>query len=140
MARLDPESKDLSRLATATRFTEQHPVTLLLKGSRTIIAERGKPASYNTTGDPGMATGGMGDVLTGVCAALAGAGLPLYDAARVGAWLCGRAAELALSEGGESQESLSPVHVLHHLGPPSAVCTRASTRSSPSWRLRHPCL
>ena len=48
-------------------------MTLLLKGSRTIVAEAGRPLSYNTTGNPGMATGGMGDVLTGVCAALLGA-------------------------------------------------------------------
>jgi NAD(P)H-hydrate repair Nnr-like enzyme with NAD(P)H-hydrate dehydratase domain len=42
-----------------------------------------------------MATGGMGDLLTGVCAALTGQGLELYEAARVGAWVCGRAAEIA---------------------------------------------
>ena len=63
-----------------------------------------------------MATGGMGDVLTGVCAALAGQGLALYDAARVGAWLCGRAAEIAVSTGGESEESLSAGHIPLYLG------------------------
>lgn len=116
MARLNPAAMDQSRLITATRFTGQHPVTLLLKGSRTIIAEKGHPAHYNTTGSPGMATGGMGDVLTGVCAALAGARLPLYDAARVGAWICGRAAELALSSRHDSEESLTPTSLLQHLG------------------------
>jgi len=64
-------------------------VTLLFKGSRTIVAQRDRPLSYNITGNPGMATGGMGDILTGVCAGLVGQGLSLYDAARVGAWLCG---------------------------------------------------
>jgi NAD(P)H-hydrate epimerase len=63
-----------------------------------------------------MATGGMGDVLTGVCAALAGQRLSLYDAARVGAWLCGRAAEIAVTVGGESEESLTPIHLLGQLG------------------------
>ena len=53
-----------------------------------------------------MATGGMGDVLTGVCAALLGQGLAPYDAARFGAFLCGRAAELAIRDGGESEQSL----------------------------------
>ena len=63
-----------------------------------------------------MAIGGMGDVLTGVCAALAGQGLELYDAARLGAWLCGRAAELALVSGAESEESLRPTALLEKLG------------------------
>ena len=96
-----------SRREIVEKFTAQWPVALLLKGARTIIGERGRPFSYNTTGSPGMATGGMGDVLTGVCAALAGQGLALYDAARLGAWLCGRAAEIAIESGRESEESLS---------------------------------
>jgi NAD(P)H-hydrate epimerase len=63
-----------------------------------------------------MATGGMGDVLTGVCAALIGQGLSLYDAARIGAWSCGRAAEIAIFENGESEQSLLPRDVLADLG------------------------
>jgi hydroxyethylthiazole kinase-like uncharacterized protein yjeF len=105
-----------SRAKTATKFCDRFPVTLLLKGSRTIVAEHGQPLSYNTTGNPGMATGGMGDVLTGVCAGLLGQGLSLYDAARVGAWLCGRAAEIAIFNGNQSEQSLLPRDVLHHLG------------------------
>ena len=105
-----------SRREIVESFTAKWPVTLLLKGARTIIGERGKPLSYNTTGNPGMATGGMGDVLTGVCAALAGQGLALYDAARVGAWVCGRAAEIAVSSRGESEESLSAGHIPVYLG------------------------
>jgi len=113
MARLlskgDPAegADETPRREIVEKFIAQWPVTLLLKGSRTLIGERGRPLSYNTTGSPGMATGGMGDVLTGVCAALAGQGLALYDAARLGAWLCGRAAEIAIESGRESEESLS---------------------------------
>jgi NAD(P)H-hydrate epimerase len=88
----------------------------LLKGSRTIVAERDRALSFNTTGNPGMATGGMGDVLTGVCAGLAGQGLSLYDCARIGAWLCGRAAEIAIFNGEQSEQSLLPCHVLENLG------------------------
>jgi NAD(P)H-hydrate epimerase len=106
----------MSRAGTARNFCEQFPVTLLLKGSRTVVSERGRPLSYNSTGNPGMATGGMGDVLTGVCAGLIGRGLALYDAARIGAWACGRAAELAIFNGAESEESLLPRDVLTHLG------------------------
>jgi hydroxyethylthiazole kinase-like uncharacterized protein yjeF len=110
------DSGKMSRAGTAKNFTDSFSVTLLLKGARTIVAERGRPLSYNSTGNPGMATGGMGDVLTGVCAALIGQRLPPYDAARVGAWSCGRAAEIAIFENGESEESLLPRDVLKNLG------------------------
>jgi hydroxyethylthiazole kinase-like uncharacterized protein yjeF len=107
----------MSRVGTARHFCEHFPATtLLLKGSRTIVCEHDKPQSYNSTGNPGMATGGMGDVLTGVCAGLAAQGLSLYDAARVGAWACGRAAEMSIFQSGQSQESLLPRDVLDHLG------------------------
>ena len=110
------EAGKMSRIGRARTFCEHFPVTLLLKGSRTIVAERDKPASYNSTGNPGMATGGMGDVLTGVCAGLAAQELSLYDAARVGAWVCGRAAEMSIFHSGASEESLLPRDVLDHLG------------------------
>ncbi len=115
MKRLFPVKKE-TRAKTATKFCHRFPVTLLLKGSRTIVAERDRPLSYNTTGNPGMATGGMGDVLTGVCAGLAGQGLSLYDAARLGAWVCGHAAEIAIFREGQSEQSLLPRDVLDHLG------------------------
>ena len=63
-----------------------------------------------------MATGGMGDVLTGVCAGLIGRGLSPYDAGRVGAWACGRAAEISIFQNGQSEESLLARDVLAHLG------------------------
>jgi ADP-dependent NAD(P)H-hydrate dehydratase / NAD(P)H-hydrate epimerase len=110
------DSGKMSRAGTARNFCEEFPVTLLLKGSRTIVGERGHPLSYNSTGNPGMATGGMGDVLTGVCAGLLGRGLAMYDAARIGAWACGRAAEISIFHHGQSEESLLPADVLAHLG------------------------
>ena len=109
------DSGRMSRPGAAKSFAEAFPVTLLYKGSRTIVAERERPLSYNTTGDPGMATGGMGDVLTGVCAALIGQGLSLYDAARVGAWSCGRAAQITISEGRQTEQTLLPRDVLANL-------------------------
>jgi ADP-dependent NAD(P)H-hydrate dehydratase / NAD(P)H-hydrate epimerase len=110
------DSGKMSRAGTAKNFTDAFPVTLLLKGARTLVAERSRPLSYNSTGNPGMATGGMGDVLTGVCAGLIGQGLSLYDGARVGAWVCGRAAEVAIFERGESEQSLLPRDVIANLG------------------------
>jgi NAD(P)H-hydrate epimerase len=116
MARLDPDSESRNRRDTAEAFTRRLPCTLLLKGARTIVAENGHPLSYNTTGTPGMAKGGNGDVLTGVIAALFAQGLSSYDAARLGAWLCGRASEMAISHGGETEETLTPSRALDFLG------------------------
>jgi ADP-dependent NAD(P)H-hydrate dehydratase / NAD(P)H-hydrate epimerase len=106
----------MARAGIARNFADHFSVALLFKGARTIVADRGRPLSYNSTGNPGMATGGMGDVLTGVCAGLIAQRLSLYDAARVGAWVCGRAAEIAVFEKGESEESVLPRDVLDHLG------------------------
>jgi hydroxyethylthiazole kinase-like uncharacterized protein yjeF len=106
----------MARAGIARNFCDQFPITLLLKGSRTIVCERGKPISYNTTGNPGMASGGMGDVLTGVCAGIAGRGLSMYDSGRIGAWVCGRAAEISIFQHGASEESLLAAGVLANLG------------------------
>lgn len=114
MQRLVASGK-MTRAGLARSFCEEFPVTLLLKGSRTIVAQRDQPLSFNTTGNPGMATGGMGDVLTGVCAGLIGQGMSLYDSARVGAWLCGRSAELAIFHGDSTEQTLLPSDVLNNL-------------------------
>jgi ADP-dependent NAD(P)H-hydrate dehydratase / NAD(P)H-hydrate epimerase len=105
-----------SRTETVRLFTERYPVALLLKSARTVVGEKGKPLSFNSTGNPGMASGGMGDVLTGVCAALIGQGLTPFDAGRLGAWLCGRAAEIAIFNGPHSEESLSAMVIAQYLG------------------------
>ncbi len=106
----------MTRAGLARSFCEHFPVTLLLKGSRTVVAQRDRPLSFNTTGNPGMATGGMGDVLTGICAGLIGQGMSLYDAARVGAWLCGRTAELAIYHGDFTEQTFLPTDLLNNLG------------------------
>lgn len=86
----------------------------LLKGARTVIAQLGQPTFFNTTGHPGMATGGMGDVLTGLSAALIGQGLPLHPAAATAAWLSGHAAEIAALN--QAEESILPTDLLTQLG------------------------
>lgn len=115
MQRLFPSKKE-ARVRIAQSFCARYPVTLLLKGSRTLVAEKSAPLSYNTTGNPGMSTGGMGDVLTGVCAALLAQKLSPFQAAQLGAWVCGRAAELAIFNYQASEQSLLPTDVLAHLG------------------------
>jgi hydroxyethylthiazole kinase-like uncharacterized protein yjeF len=104
----------LSRAEVVGQFTNEYPITLLLKGARTLVGQKGHPLSYNSTGTPGMATGGSGDLLAGVCGALLGRGIAPYDAACLGAWLCGRAAELTLRD--ESEESMLPSDTLQYLG------------------------
>ncbi len=105
-----------SRAEIVRSFVERYPVTLLLKGARTLVGEKGRPLAYNSTGNAGMATGGMGDVLTGICAGLAGQKLSLFDAARFAAWLHGRAADLCICKGAESEESLLPTDLFKQFG------------------------
>ncbi len=116
MARLFPGSNSLSRREIAEQYAERYKITLLLKGARTVIAEADKPTVFNTTGNPGMGTGGMGDVLTGVCAALLAQGRTTYEAAMLGAWICGRAAERYVFSATGSPESLVASEVIRRLG------------------------
>ena len=76
------------------------PLVLLLKGHRTIVTD-GCRVRINVTGNPGMATGGSGDVLTGLIAALLAQNLPPFEAACLGAHLHGRAGDLAAAELGQ---------------------------------------
>ena len=103
-----------SRIEIVKEFTAEFSSALLLKGSRTLVGQSGKPMAYNSTGSPGLATGGSGDVLTGVCAALLARKIPPYDAGRLGAWLCGRAAEIAAND--SSEESMLPSDLFSYLG------------------------
>lgn len=78
----------------AISFAKQHQVVLLLKGAHTIITD-GTRIAVNTTGNSGLATGGSGDVLTGLLTSLTGQGLGAFEAAQLAAHLHGRAADLA---------------------------------------------
>lgn len=113
MARLWPV-KGKSRSQIVREFTSEYPVSLVLKGARTIVGARNRPLTYNSSGTPGQATGGSGDVLTGVCTALLARGISPYDAGRLGTWLCGKASELALEE--ESEDSMLPSDTIKYLG------------------------
>lgn len=100
MRRLDPRPA-APRREVVRRFLEQHDCTLLYKGARTIIADRGH-CVYNISGGPYMANGGQGDVLSGVIAALAAQGMPPHAAAALGAYSCGTTAEAAWAQRGYS--------------------------------------
>lgn len=86
--------------ATAKQFARDHGVIILLKGQPTFISD-GTRDVLNHTGNPGMATGGTGDVLTGIITALVCQGLAPFEAAVLGAHLHGLAGDLAAAELGQ---------------------------------------
>ena len=108
-----------NREALAVEFATQHRVVLLLKGHRTIVTD-GAQLTTNETGNPGMATGGTGDILTGVIAAFIGQGFSPFDAAMLGAHVHGRAGDLAAEVLG--MVSLIASDLLDHL--PKAIRER----------------
>lgn len=89
------------RLSSARDLARRYPVVVVLKGHRTLVAE-GERVYENTTGNPAMATGGMGDVLTGIIASLIGQGLDAYEASCLGVYIHGRAGDIGFSELGNS--------------------------------------
>ncbi len=96
----DTASIQADRFAAATALQKRYGGVVVLKGPGTIIVDE-KTAFLSTYGCPGMASGGMGDVLTGVIAGLCAQGLSAVQAACYGVCLHGAAAELAAAEGGE---------------------------------------
>ncbi|MFJ8918320.1 NAD(P)H-hydrate dehydratase [Streptomyces sp. NPDC102415] len=90
---VEREEVEAGRLAAVRELAERYRATVLLKGSTTLVAERGDtPVRVNPTGTPWLATAGSGDVLSGLTGSLLAAGLAPRDAASVGAYLHGLAA------------------------------------------------
>jgi NAD(P)H-hydrate epimerase len=90
-----------AREELATTFARQRNIIVLLKGHESIVTD-GKRVYMNVTGNPGMATAGSGDVLTGLIAALLGQGLDPFAAAQLGAYVHGLAGDLARANLGEA--------------------------------------
>ncbi len=88
------------RIGTASRFAAENGLCVVLKGAPTVIASPEGRTFINSTGNPGMATAGSGDVLTGILAGLMGQGLNPVEASLLGVHLHGAAADLAVSEKG----------------------------------------
>ncbi|QDT25708.1 ATP-dependent (S)-NAD(P)H-hydrate dehydratase [Gimesia panareensis] len=91
--------KDISadRETHAIQFAQKHQVVLVLKGAGTIVTD-GTQLAVNQTGNAGMATGGTGDVLTGLTTSLAGQGMSPFDAAQLGVYLHGLAGDFAADD------------------------------------------
>jgi NAD(P)H-hydrate epimerase len=100
------------RIASAVRFARECNCILLLKGHRTCITD-GETVYRNTTGNPGMAVGGSGDVLAGMIVSLLGQKLPGLEAAACAAWLHGAAGDLCAGELG--QYAMLPSDMLNAL-------------------------
>lgn len=92
---------EADRLGVAREFAGRYGVYLVLKGARTIVATPAGELAVNGSGNPGMASGGMGDVLTGLLVALLGQGYPPATACRLGVFLHGLAADLVAVDKGE---------------------------------------
>jgi len=94
-------STDHGRKQSAVAAAKKCRVIMILKGHHTVVADPRGRVFVNPTGNPGMATGGTGDVLTGILAALLGQGFEPWDAARFGVYLHGLAGDLAARRYGE---------------------------------------
>ncbi len=94
------EALEARRIDVPREWAHRWGTNVLLKGAPTVIASPDGRATVNPTGNPGMATAGSGDVLTGVIAALWAQGLAPYHAARLGAFVHGQAGDLAAREKG----------------------------------------
>lgn len=101
---LGKKAKEINkdRLKIARRFAKEYNKVTVLKGHRTIVAAPRGGYYVNKTGNPGMASGGTGDVLTGIVASLMGQNLLPYQAAVLGVYVHGLAGDLAKREKGET--------------------------------------
>lgn len=112
---ITPHPGEMSRLIKLSRekiakikekvakdFAKKYNVVCVLKGHHTVVAEPKGRVYINLTGNPGMASGGVGDVLTGMIASFIGQGLKPFDAAKLGVYLHGLAGDLAAEEKGQA--------------------------------------
>jgi ADP-dependent NAD(P)H-hydrate dehydratase / NAD(P)H-hydrate epimerase len=108
------EEVQKDRIAAAGHFAATHGVHVVLKGHRTIVASPEGRISINLTGNPGMASGGTGDVLTGMIAAWSAQLLDAEAACRLAVYLHGLAGDL--SEADEGEQAMTATDLLAHLG------------------------
>lgn len=109
----DTATVQSDRFAATQLLVERYGCVVVLKGAGSIIAAENRKPCVIAAGNPGMAVGGMGDLLTGVIGALRAQGLPAFDAAACGALLHAVAGDDAAAEGGE--RGLLPSDLLAHL-------------------------
>lgn len=137
---ITPAALDLARLDLVRRLAQEWGVVLVMKGAPTVVASPTGEATVNPTGNPGMATAGMGDILTGVIAALIAQGLSPYAAACAAVYAHGLAADLAhasvgtlgLVAGDVAAALPRALHQLQQAGPRSEVVPLPQSRIAPA--------
>jgi NAD(P)H-hydrate epimerase len=112
LLQVTPAQVQASREELAQRYAQEHGCVVVLKGHRTVVSD-GQRCYCNDTGNPGMATGGSGDVLTGLIAALLAQGYAAFEAAQLGVYLHGLAGDIARDH--KSEYALIASDVLDHL-------------------------
>ena len=108
------EEVQASRLEIARNFAAAHHLYVVLKGHRTLVATPDEKVFINPTGNPGMATGGTGDVLTGMIAAWLAQLLDAEAACKLGVYLHGMAGDLA--EADEGEVAMTSADLAGHIG------------------------
>ncbi|MCK5782113.1 MAG: NAD(P)H-hydrate dehydratase [Flavobacteriales bacterium] len=107
---------DFEKMKLASEFSMNYQVIVVLKGAHTAIFVPDGRVFFNSTGNPGLATGGSGDVLTGIITSLMAQGYSNLNASIIGVYLHGRTAELSIGLGEESEESFSASNIIDNLG------------------------
>ena len=115
-------NNDFDRLELLRDRAKTLKINILIKGAYTIIANTEGVCFFNSTGNPGMATAGSGDVLTGIITGLLAQGYEPSKAAILGVYLHGLAGDLAAEKVG--QETLIASDIIHHLGPAFLTLSR----------------
>jgi len=106
-------SDDFDKLKKTKTFCKKHKVVVVIKGANTITVFQDK-FYVNSTGNPGMATAGSGDVLTGIITGLLAQGYDPLTATLFGVYMQGRSADIALEDYG--YQSLIASHIINYLG------------------------
>lgn len=102
LLKLDIEDIENNRVHHAQTLANKYRIVVVLKGHKTLVASPNEEIYINKTGNPGMATAGSGDVLTGIIASLLGQGLSPFNSAKLGVYLHGLAGDLVKEEKGEN--------------------------------------
>jgi hydroxyethylthiazole kinase-like uncharacterized protein yjeF len=108
-----PHENTDDRIKTAIKMAKKYNIVIVLKGANTLVTHNGE-SFINTNGNPGLAKGGSGDALTGMLTALLSQGYAPIDAAKIGVYLHGLAADFALEK--QSTESMLITDVIEYLG------------------------
>ena len=116
-------SNEPGRWNTALQVSKQYDIIIVLKGHHTLIASKGN-AYFNTTGNAGLAKGGSGDSLTGIITALLAQQYDAAEAAKLGVFIHGLAADLAIEQ--QSHESLMASDIAANLGKAFKMLTNVS--------------